>query len=263
LKAFVKSLLTTAFFCGAFAANASSVLYSNVPNPLPWNVPSQAYEATSTSEFGGLISFAGPNYSIDGATVVMSNWALKSLWDLNGDSTGFNVPLTLNLYGVDAANTVGALLATNTADAFIPWRPEATGCDGQDGYDPGDGGCYHGLLAPVSFKFDNVIVPQQIIFGLAFNTQHYGQDPTGVSGPYNSLNFALSTGAPTVGSNPLPGTVYWKTTYEGGTNTFGPDAGWGDYAAAIQVTGTPEPTTCLLLGGGLVALSLIRRRRRA
>jgi hypothetical protein len=272
MKAVVRSLLVTAFFCGAFAANATSVLYSNLPSPQPWNLPSQAYEATSTYEFGGLISFAGPNYSIDGATVAMSNWALKSDWDKTGDSTGYHVPLTLNLYGVGAGNTVGALLASDTVDAFIPWRPEATGCDNANGYDPGDGGCYHGFLAPVSFTFDNVIVPQQVIFGLAFNTTDYGPNPTHVQGPYDSLNMALSPATPSIGSNPFPDTAYvnsvWGGFYSdkgvGGTGTFRQDTGWtADGAGVIQLTGTPEPTTCLLLGGGLIALSLIRRRRRA
>jgi hypothetical protein len=273
MKALIRSSLVITLLFGAFAAHATSVLYSNLPNPLPYNsLYSMAYEATSTYEFGGLIAFDAPANRLQGATVLMSNWAVKSSWDALGNSTGYDVPLTLNLYGVGAGNTVGTLLASGTVDAFIPWRPEATGCDDLNGYDPGDGGCYHGLVAPVSFTFANVVVPQQVIFGLAFNTTNYGPNPTHVPGPYESLNMGLIAGPPRVGSNPLPDTAYVNTTWagfysdggSGGVGTFRQDTGWAPYGAgAIEITGTPEPTTCLLLGGGLIALSLLRRRRRA
>ena len=39
----------------------SSVIYNNIPSPIPGNVPSMAYQATQTSEFGGQVQFAGTN----------------------------------------------------------------------------------------------------------------------------------------------------------------------------------------------------------
>ena len=240
------------------------MLYSNLPTSLPYNLPSLGYEATSTAELGGLVNLDKTGDDLTKATVLMSNWAPKSAWESYGDATGYIVTLTLNIYNVGAGNTVGTLLASDMVDALIRWKPEATGCDTIAGYDPGNGGCYHGFITPVSFKFNYEKLPGQVIFGLAFNTTDYGSDPTHVPGPYDSLNFALTTSSPSVGSNPLPDTAYWASTYKGGDGTFRQDTGWlADGAGAIELTGTPEPTTCILLGGGLLAMSLIRRRRRA
>jgi hypothetical protein len=72
---------------------------------------------------------------------------------------------------------------------------------------------YAGSDSTVAFNFSGTVVPDNIIYGLAYNTTDYGYDPTGVPGPVESLNFALSTLPPTVGSNPLPDTAYWNTSY--------------------------------------------------
>ena len=48
---------TAAFALAAASASASEVLYTNIPKPMPGNLPSQGFEATGTSEFGGLVKF--------------------------------------------------------------------------------------------------------------------------------------------------------------------------------------------------------------
>jgi hypothetical protein len=252
----------------------STVVYSTLPNPLPPNLPSLGYEATSTSEFGGLIAFAGgeSSYSLGGATVAMSNWAPASQWTgaMNGTtitSSGYYVPLTLNLYNVGASASVGSLIASDTVDAFIPWRPAASpGCG--SGYRGSDGACYNGSLSTVTFKLAGVSVPGQIIYGLAFNTTNYGASPTGVAGPYDSLNFGLATTGTTVGSQPLPDTAYWNTSYPGfytdggasGVGTFRQDTEWTGLSGAIEFD-TPEPPSLLMLGTGLLGLAVIFGRK--
>ena len=72
--AVVASLALTA----TAGAVTPSAVYDATPNPLPPNVASLGYEATSTSEFGDKVHLAGTNRVLDEITVTMSDWALKS-----------------------------------------------------------------------------------------------------------------------------------------------------------------------------------------
>jgi hypothetical protein len=259
------------------------VLYNTIPSPLPPNLPSFAYEADASGEFGGLIQFANGNstYTLTSATVVLSDQSYLANWNsaINGTtitSSGYTLPITLNLYNVGAGNTVGPLIATETIDnAFIPWRPDPTAGCGND-YLASDGLCHSGSLSTLTFNFLGLSVPDTIIYGLAFNTTDYGANPTGVLGPYDSLNFALATTPPTIGSNPLPDTAYWESSNAsdyndggaGGTGTFRQDTNWSPYSGAVEFSGqaqqsnVPEPSSLVLLSSGLLGLSILIMRRR-
>ncbi len=253
LRISIPALLALAALCAP-----ADTIYSSISFPLPPNLPSEAYEATQTTQFGGLVQFAGAgsSFALSTVTVVMSDWALAA--DYGSIAPGFDVPLTLDIYGVGANDTVGSLLASETVDAFIPWRPPSGGCPDPTAWRASDGNCYHGLASTVSFDLTGLQVPDQIIYGLSLNTQDYGTPPTGISGPYNSLNFALASTPPSVGGNPLPGTAYRAAN--GGA--FQQEQGWAPYSGAIQFNDTaPEPWTMLLVGAGLLALGALRRKR--
>ncbi len=263
--------------CSPLAAGAA-VIYDSIPGPLPPNVPSLGYQATQSSEFGDLIQFAGANRLLKRVTLVMSDWALASDYPAFPGSTGptWNHPLTLNLYNVDnsGANPApGTLIATRTQTFAIPWRPPADPtCPGGTAWRASDGNCYNGLAFTVVFDFTGIPVPNQIIYGVAYNTQTWGYNPIGTPGPYVSLNFGLATQPPSIGSNPFPDTVYWNTQTAanyadggaGGVGIFRRDTNWTPFsgAASFETLGVTEiptlsPLALLVLA---VALALIALR---
>jgi len=248
-------LLTSSLaVCGA------TTVYDSTPSPLPGGVPSLGYQATSASEFGNAINLAGTDRILTTATVVMSDWAKESDYQTVGTTPGYNHPLTLTFYDVGAGGTVGAVLASITQSVFVPWRPEVYG--------------FGGIAFTVNFDFTglNIVLPDQLIYGLAYNTELSGANPIGAPGPYNALNFGLATVAPTIGSNVDPDVAYWNTSLganyadggAGGVGTFRKDTGWGDplYSGAISIDAVPapEPGSFLLLTGGLLFVPFLRRR---
>ncbi len=251
----------------------ADIVYSTLPPPTLPSEVSQPYQAQQTAEFGGEIQFAGTDRSLTTVTVALDNWAYESTYEPVGTSAGFDETLTLNLYNLGVGDNVGSLIATETITDLVPWRPEPDPAHCAPGsnndYMGSDGNCYAGALSTATFDFTGVGVPDEIIFGLAYNTSTYGYHPIGTPGPYDSLNFALSSVPPLVGSQPLPDTAYWNTTTAGdyadggagGVGVFRQDQNWAPYSAAIEFDATtPEPGSLLLLGAGLLALRAISRR---
>jgi hypothetical protein len=252
-------LIFGTLFCTGIAS--ASIIYDSTISPLPPNTVSEGYQCCQNDNLGNAVTFDGSDRNLDTVTVVMSNWAYESAWaNLVGTSadytaTGFYLPLTLNLY-VDNAGAEGALLGSQTINAFIPWRPEpdAVNCSGT-AWQAGDGQCYNGQETAVNFDFAGLTVPDSLIYTLAFNTQTYGQNPTGVSGPYNSLNFGLTTDGASVGSDTYPGSVIRNNALEGD---------WTPYTPQVQfnaTSATPEPGTWMLMLGSLAGVAVVARRR--
>ena len=100
-------------------------------------------------------------------------------------------------------NTVGSLLGTVTQMFAIPWRPVADPtCPGGTAWRAIDGICYNGFAFNITFDMSslNLTLPNDIIVGVAYNTQSYGAVPMGVGGPYDSLNVG-ALGSATVGTD--------------------------------------------------------------
>ncbi len=115
--------------------------------------------------------------------------------------------------------------------------------------------CYNGFAFNITFDMSslNLTLPNDIIVGIAYNTQTYGAAPIGVAGPYNSLNVG-ALGAATVGTDGSTDKVFWNTSTAawyadggaGGVGIFREDSNWTPNGTVnIQITAdTPCTTDC-------------------
>ena len=247
-------LAALSIFIGSVSyAAGPSVLYNNIPDPQPANVPSLGYEATSTSEFGGQLGFSGTLRNSPDVTVLMSSWACETGSGASCVTTPgatFTHPVTLNVYNVGTDNSVGSLLATQTQTFTMPYRPSADGCGGSTSAWTGpDEACYNGKAFPITFHLGGTTLPDKAIMTVAYNTRDYGTAPLHVSGPYDSLNVGL-VGAPSTGTAlPTANDAYLSSTWGGaycdggasGTGSLRLDAGcWTGYLPALKVTTDKE-----------------------
>lgn len=255
-----------AMLAGAAGAGAVTV-YDNIPTPTPGNVPSEAFEAQSASEFGGQIELAGTARNDATVSVLMSTWGCEAgHWDTGNCVTtpgaGFTHPITLNVYAVNGDNTPGALLASQPKPFTIPYRPSASNakCTGSDAGKWFDGtACRNGMAVRLTFDpLTSVILPNKVIVSLAYNTTHYGAAPIGQGAScfsssggcgYDSLNVGLAA-PPTVGTTPLLADAYLNSSWSGAycpggpgtTGTFRLDSGcWTGFQPAIQVAAGAGP----------------------
>jgi hypothetical protein len=239
------------------AGAATTTVYDATPNPLPPNVASLGFQATSTSEFGDLVTLGGTERTLDSVTVTMSDWALFSDYATDirysGDSTSWTHPITVNVYddALDVNGVPATLLASTTETIAIPWRPVADPtCTTTTAWRAGDGLCYNGLAFNATFDMTSasVSLPNEVIVGVEYNTQSYGDAPIGSPGPYNSLNVGVPSGqVPTVGTDANADNVFWNTSHapfytDGGTDgvgTFREDTNWtpnGTVAFKVEAT---------------------------
>lgn len=250
-------------FPGMASAASANVVYNNIPNPKPSNVPSIGYEATSTSEFGGQAKLDGTERSNPKVTVLMSSWACKSgTWNdkncITNPGSKFNHPVTLNIYNVNGDDSPGALIASETKTFDMPYRPTAddgTHCNTDNGTagEWWDGtSCNNGKAFKISFKLSGVTLPDNVIVGVAYNTSHYGYSPIGTKAcnstpqgcPYDSLNVGTAP-SPSVGTaEPSANDAYLNSTWSGaycdngsaGTGSFRLDSGcWTGFLPAFEI----------------------------
>lgn len=230
-----------------------AVVYNSIPSPIG-PMPSEAFEATQTSEWGDGVNLSGTG-RLATVSVVMDSWACET-GDGNTSPPSpnacvttpgktFTWPITMNVYAVCAPGTcgahpnsgVGALLATQTKSFAIPYRPSAAStarCPDNNGQfysalasqDPPPAHCVHGLVNVITF--DKLVrqpgaplnLPSQAIFTVAFNTADYGVNPTHTPGPYNSLNVGAwgsggATGKPSIGTALDPNGTFYSTVTPG------------------------------------------------
>jgi hypothetical protein len=253
---FPSLVFTGVLLLGAAPASAQgTVVYDSIPSPTPPNVPSLGYQATQTAEFGDEVKLEADTPRRTGfTTVLMSSWALHSNY-LAMPAAGFTHPITLNIY-LDATSAAAhAPVKTVTQDFVIPWRPEADPtCPTGTAWRAADTKCYNGFGFTIAFDLRslNYDLPEQFIYGIAYNTNTWGYAPIGTPGPYESLNVGLNSTPPVaVGTDVNPDALYWNTMTAanyadggvGGVGIFRLDTNWTPYTPAIRFTTFALPTT--------------------
>jgi hypothetical protein len=237
----------------------ANVIYDSTVDPLPGNQPSVGAEAYAFNQFGDEVTFAGRARDLKRVRVTLSSWACQSgNWYsatcVSGRHATFSVPMTFNIYAQGVNNRPGALIATQTKTFQVPYRPSTDSAHCTDGrwYDRHSGDCFNGLANNISFNFkhQHVSLPNSVIYGITYNTTHFGPSPIGMTAacysttagcPYDSLNIALSPEV-TRGSKPHPNTVYQDSDIAAEYCDLGV-AGVGDFRLDSP-PGTDPATAC-------------------
>jgi hypothetical protein len=159
---------------GAFAAaaagsaNASEVIYTNIPSPMPGNFASVGNEAYSMTEIGGLVEVAGTARKNPTITVAMSSWACENgNWYektcVTTPGTRFEWPVTFSIYEVGPGNTLGAKIAAGSKVFKMPYRPSGSPrCTGEKaGEWYGMGRCWHGKAFKIALPLKVAKLPSQ------------------------------------------------------------------------------------------------------
>lgn len=223
--------LSVAMLLSVVQGAGAETVYSNLPLVAPGNTVSQGFECCQTSEFGGAVKMP-ENTARRNPTVKigMSSWAC-----VTGEAYGnncatpagakFNQTITLNIYEMGPGKSVGAKVLSKTETVAMPYRPTASpkcttgeskgGWYGSNGM--GGKACFHGKFFYVKLKLAGVLPEREAIVTVTYNTRDYGYTPTGVPGPSDSLNVALtdpSFPAPHVGEYANPSEDYAYSFYE-------------------------------------------------
>ena len=89
----------------------------------------------------------------------------------------------------------------------------------------------------VTFNFTTPLDPTTgtVIWTVVFNTETAGYTPTGVDGPYDSLNVGVMSypNAPYAGTDVSDDTVFWS--YSGNGDTLSDDTGWTGFRPLGQI----------------------------
>jgi len=148
---------------------------------------------------------------------------------------GFYWPLTLDLYALSRSTlsdinkpgtypAAGTPIATVTQTVLIPWQPTpstTSKCLSTDQSDfssylqawKSPSGCEFGAPADITFNLPHggVLVPDGLVWGVAFDTESWGSSPVRYDGPFDSLNVAV-TKSVRVGEDANPGGAFLDST---------------------------------------------------
>jgi hypothetical protein len=269
---------------------AAEAIFDYIPSPLPDNVASYSYESSGVAEAGDGISFStnGPQ-TLDNAKVVVSSWAcqtgtgwaaVNAVPCVTEPGSTFEQEITLKIYD---PNDDMSVVATRTRTFDIPFRPSSSpNCDDTvNGHGWGDD-CFLGFAHIITFDLTGVVAPDEIVYGVAWNTSDYGYFPIGDGAacaavqyagcPYDLLNLGTEGTAPAdVGTDQSPEGAFQYSVLAGaycdggtgGVAEFRFDDGcWGGFNPLVRFSrfvsegggggggGTPPPPSsdCTITG---------------
>lgn len=148
------------------------------------------------------------------------------------------------------------MLASKTQAFAIPYRPSASLACGDGRWQTGNGNCFNGLATIITFNLSNqnVSLPNSVIYGISYNTTHYGSAPIGQSAAcftepggcgYDSLNVSAASTTPTKGTDDNVNGAFLNSSWTGaycdnglaGTGTFRLDTPcWTGFNPMVRFT---------------------------
>ncbi len=176
----------------------SEIVFNNSPNTLALSYSSKAFEATKTWAVGNYYKLGVSARMLQSVEITFVNWARAINFPILAaqNPAGYVHPLTVTFYKV-MSNGELVYLYSKTEDTLIPWRPETL--------PNGSPYTLNGTAFRGNFYFPSgLILPEQFMVVVSFNTQSCGSAPLRVDGPYNYLNVALTSLTPSVGTDLVP-----------------------------------------------------------
>lgn len=189
--------------------SVSEVVFNNSPDPLALSYPSVALNVNAMCGVGNYLHLGGSARKLESCEVTMVTWAKAESYPSLAalDLQGYHHPVTLSFYRVTDSNQLVYLTEVERS-IFVPWRPLAL--------PNGDPYPVNGCAFRAVFDFPNgITLPEKVVALVSFNTQNAGFAPTGLPGPYNELNVAISSATPSMGSDADPGSIL-KVVYDSG-----------------------------------------------
>ena len=202
---------------------SSETVFDNTPVVLPLSYTSLAFSAQKVNALGNYVRLGGKARKAQSCEVILVNWARAAQYPALAavNPEGFLHPIKVTLYAI-APDLQFKFLTDVTRTVLVPWRPELL--------PNGQPYPFNGTAFRVNVDFsEGIILPEQVLVMVDYNTESSGFDPIGTPGPYNQLNVALDGTIPAVGTD-LNADVVLRVTNAG---WFYPNSGWTDLNGPI------------------------------
>jgi hypothetical protein len=177
-------------------------VFNSFPDALAPSVSSHSFQAQATSEFGDYVKLSpGTGRNLSKVSVVMVTYS---------EMPTYTWPITLKLYNPgDLVHPFAYVTRTFVIPARHPADP--THCTG-GAWLAANGSCYVGEAFVITFDLSGTILPEEFVYTIAYDTQSWGAQPTGVWGYYCNLNVGVVPDVPSVGDR---GDVYVYSHWAG------------------------------------------------